>query len=69
MTKKQRNLLLSKLVAKGHKIKDLAGFLGMTTTNVYMKFEGINRFTLKDIDKMRKMYDLSDEDVCAIFLS
>lgn len=69
MNENQKNLLLSKMILKGDKIKDLAVVLKISHTAVQNKLTGRHRFSKDDIMKISKRYKLTPKEEHDIFLS
>lgn len=69
MNEKQKNLLLSKMILKGEKIKDLSTILKISTTAVQNKLNGQTRWSKDDIIVLSKRYKLTPEDEHNIFLT
>ena len=69
MNEKQKNLLLSKMILKGEKIKDLSTILKISMTAVQNKLNGQTRWSKDDIIVLSKRYKLTPEDEHNIFLT
>lgn len=69
MNEKQKNLLLSKMILKGEKIKDLSTILKISATAVQNKLNGQTRWSKDDIIVLSKRYKLTPEDEHNIFLT
>ncbi len=65
----QKNLLNSKMVLHGRTQRDLAKFLGLSEVSVNKKFQGILRFNVNDIKRIKDYLHLTDSEVVEIFLS
>lgn len=65
----QKNLLNSKMVLHGRTQRDLAKFLGLSEVSVNKKFQGILRFNVNDIKRIKDYLYLTDSEVVEIFLS
>ena len=65
----QKNLLNSKMVLHGRTQRDLAKFLGLSEVSVNKKFQGILRFNVNDIKRIKAYLHLTDSEVVEIFLS
>lgn len=65
----QKNLLNSKMVLHGRTQRDLAKFLGLSEVSVNKKFQGILRFNVDDIKRIKDYLHLTDSEVVEIFLS
>ena len=65
----QKNLLNSKMVLHGRTPRDLAKFLGLSEVSVNKKFQGILRFNVNDIKRIKDYLHLTDSEVVEIFLS
>ncbi len=64
-----KRLLNSKMVLHGRTQKDLSLFLGISEVAVSKKFQGIFRFNVNDIRKIKEYLNLTDSEVVDIFLS
>ena len=66
-----RNLLVSKMVLYGDKQKDLADYIGLSVTRLNAKLNGTNGadFSRSEIAKIIERYNLTGEEVIAIFFS
>ena len=65
----QKNLLNSKMVLHGRTQRDLAKFLGLSEVSVNKKFQGILRFYVNDIKRIKDYLHLTDSEVVEIFIS
>lgn len=65
----QKNLLNSKMVLHGRTQRDLAKFLGLSEVSVNKKFQGILRFNVNDIKRIKDYLHLTDSEVVEIFIS
>lgn len=59
--------LKAELVKNGHNITWLAENLGYTPANLYNKINGKTAFTLDEVNKIRKILNLSDDMTSRIF--
>lgn len=48
---------------------DIVNLLGLSRVAVYRKFEGINQFTLEEVQKMAKAYNMTDDQIMTIFFA
>jgi len=66
-----RNLLVSKMALYGDKQKDLADYIGLSVTRLNAKLNGTNgaEFSQSEIAKIKERYNLTDEEVIAIFFN
>lgn len=65
----QKNLLNSKMVLHGRTQRDLAKFLGLSEVSVNKKFQGILKFNVNDIKRIKDYLHLTDSEVVEIFIS
>ncbi len=49
--------------------EDIAKYLGVNPATIYRKFNGESDFTLSELRKLKKMLNLTNEDVDRIFLA
>lgn len=64
-----KKLLNSKMVLNGRTQRDLSKFLGISEVSVNKKFQGILRFNVNDIRRIKEYLKLTDSEVVEIFLS
>jgi hypothetical protein len=64
-----KKLLNSKMVLHGRTQKDLSKFLGMSEVSINKKFQGVLRFNVNDIKRIKDYLHLTDSEVVEIFLS
>ena len=64
-----KRLLNSKMVLNGRTQRDLSKFLGISEVSVNKKFQGILRFNVNDIKRIKEYLKLTDSEVVEIFLS
>ena len=57
------------MVLHGRTQRDLAKFLGLSEVSVNKKFQGILRFNVDDIKRIKDYLHLTDSEVVEIFLS
>ena len=69
MNDKQKNLLLSKMILKGEKIKDLSTILKISHTAIQNKLNGQTRWSQDDIITISKRYELTPNEEHDIFLT
>ena len=64
-----KNLLYSKIILKGDNWRILAQKLNMYTATLHCKLRGETEFKPSEIVKIRKLYDLTAQDIVDIFLN
>jgi betR domain len=64
-----KRLLNSKMVLNGRTQRDLSKFLGISEVSVNKKFQGVLRFNVNDIRRIKEYLKLTDSEVVEIFLS
>lgn len=64
-----KRLLNSKMVLNGRTQRDLSKFLGISEVAVNKKFQGVLRFNVNDIRRIKEYLKLTDSEVVEIFLS
>jgi hypothetical protein len=57
------------MALKGHRDKNLAQLLGITSGAISTKFKGITEFSRSDILKIIQCYDLTQEETHNIFFN
>ena len=65
----QKNILKSKLSLKEKTQKDLAKALGLSKVSVSKKVNGLLRFSLPEVKKVKDYLDLTNDDVVEIFIN
>lgn len=65
----KKNLLKSKMVLHGRTQRDLAKYLGMSEVAVNKKFQGVLRFNVNDIRRLKEYLNLSNDEVVEIFFT
>lgn len=65
----RKELLLGKLVEKGHTLGDLSDHLGINITTLYRKMNSFVEFKRSEIQMIRNYLDLTSEDVDRIFFA
>ena len=65
----QKNILKSKLSLKEKTQKDLAKALGLSKVSVSKKVNGLLRFSLPEVKKVKDYLDLTNDEVVEIFLN
>ena len=63
-----KRLLNSKMVLHGRTQKDLSLFLGISEVAVSKKFQGIFRFNVEDIKRIKEYLKLTNDEVVEIFI-
>lgn len=61
-------LLKSKMVLAGDNVPALAEYLGQCEANVYHKLSGKYKWTLEDVSKISKRYNLTNAETYEIFI-
>ncbi len=69
MNDKQKNLLLSKIVLKGDKQKDIAEVLNISNQALQNKLNGTTGWSQADIMALSKRYELTPDEEHDIFLT
>lgn len=69
MTSKQKNLLLSKMILKGDRQKDLFLLFKMSHTAIQNKFNGKTQWSIDQAKLIIKTYKLTKEEAYDIFLA
>ena len=64
----QKNILKSKLSLKEKTQKDLAKALGLSKVSVSKKVNGVLRFSLPEVKKVKDYLDLTNDEVVEIFI-
>lgn len=64
----QKNILKSKLSLKEKTQKDLAKALGLSKVSVSKKVNGLLRFSLPEVKKVKDYLDLTNDEVVEIFI-
>ena len=62
-----KRMLKSIMVANGDTSKDMCEYLHISTASVSLKMNGHSPFSLKEISALVQRYDLTPEQVYAIF--
>ena len=65
----QKNILKSKLSLKEKTQKDLAKVLGLSKVSVSKKANGLSRFSLPEVKKIKDYLELTDDEVVEIFIN
>ena len=65
----QKNILKSRLSLKGKTQKDLAKALGLSKVSVSKKVNGLLRFSLPEVKKVKDYLDLTNDEVVEIFIN
>ena len=65
----QKNILKSKLSLKEKTQKDLAKALGLSKVSVSKKVNGLSRFSLPEVKKIKDYLELTDDEVVEIFIN
>ncbi|BBM43665.1 toxin-antitoxin system, antitoxin component, Xre family [Leptotrichia wadei] len=65
----QKNILKSKLSLKEKTQKDLAKALGLSKVSVSKKVNGLLRFSLPEVKKVKDYLDLTNDEVVEIFIN
>jgi transcriptional regulator with XRE-family HTH domain len=63
-----KNLLLSKLTLKGDTQEKLAEYLGIAMKTLRSKLNDESQFTQKEIIKIKKRYNLTNDEVVELFI-
>ena len=65
----QKNILKLKLSLKEKTQKDLAKALGLSKVSVSKKVNGLLRFSLPEVKKVKDYLDLTNDEVVEIFIN
>ena len=65
----QKNILKSKLSLKEKTQKDLAKALGLSKVSLSKKVNGLLRFSLPEVKKVKDYLDLTNDEVVEIFIN
>ena len=65
----QKNILKSKISLKEKTQKDLAKALGLSKVSVSKKVNGLLRFSLPEVKKVKDYLDLTNDEVVEIFIN
>ena len=65
----QKNILKAKLSLKEKTQKDLAKALGLSKVSVSKKVNGLLRFSLPEVKKVKDYLDLTNDEVVEIFIN
>lgn len=65
----QKNILKSKLSLKEKTQKDLAKALGLSKVSISKKVNGLLRFSLPEVKKVKDYLDLTNDEVVEIFIN
>ena len=65
----QKNILKSKLSLKEKTQKDLAKALGLSKVSVSKKVNGLLRFSLPEVTKVKDYLDLTNDEGVEIFIN
>lgn len=63
------NMLKAVLVAHGDNVTALAEKMGLSTAGLYRRIKGKTQFTAKEIREFKDIYNLSGEEIDAIFFT
>lgn len=64
-----RNLLDSKLALKGKNQNHISKLIGKTIGTTNLKFNGKVKFTFEEIAKIKKILNLTNDEVVEIFIN
>lgn len=62
-------MLKAVLVAHGDNVTALAEKMGLSTAGLYRRIKGQTQFTAKEIREFKDIYNLSGEEIDAIFFT
>lgn len=65
----QKNILKSKLSLKEKTQKDLTKALGLSKVSISKKVNGLLRFSLPEVKKVKDYLDLTNDEVVEIFIN
>lgn len=65
----QKNILKSKMILQEKTQSEMAKVLGMSLVSVSKKINGVIKFNLEEVKKIKEYLNLTDEEINQIFLS
>lgn len=65
----QKNILKSKMILQEKTQSEMAKILGLSLVSVSKKINGVIKFNLEEVKKIKEYLNLTDEEINQIFLS
>ena len=65
----QKNILKSKMILQEKTQLEMAKVLGLSLVSVSKKINGVIKFNLEEVKKIKEYLNLTDEEINLIFLS
>ena len=65
----QKNILKSKMILQEKTQSEMAQVLGLSLVSVSKKINGVIKFNLEEVKKIKEYLNLTDEEINQIFLS
>jgi BetR domain. len=65
----QKNILKSKMILQEKTQLEMAKVLGLSLVSVSKKINGVIKFNLEEVKKIKEYLNLTDEEINQIFLS
>lgn len=65
----QKNILKSKMILQEKTQSEMARVLGLSLVSVSKKINGVIKFNLEEVKKIKEYLNLTDEEINQIFLS
>ena len=65
----QKNILKSKMILQEKTQSEMAKVLGLSLISVSKKINGVIKFNLEEVKKIKEYLNLTDEEINQIFLS
>jgi hypothetical protein len=65
----QKNILKSKMILQEKTQSEMAKVLGLSLVSVSKKINGVIKFNLEEVKKIKEYLNLTDEEINQIFLS
>ena len=65
----QNNILKSKMILQEKTQAEMAKFLGLSLVSVSKKINGVIKFSLEEVKKIKEYLNLTDDEINQIFLS
>ena len=65
----QKNILKSKMILQEKTQSEMAKVLGLSLVSVRKKINGVIKFNLEEVKKIKEYLNLTDEEINQIFLS
>jgi len=62
------NRLKGKIVERGLNVEQVAEMIGIDRATFYRKLNDFNKFTVGDVDKIKKSLGLTTQETCDIFI-